>query len=244
MKRKIIALLAGAVLLCGITGCENTKGNVSAPESSTNSDTSSVEESSTAEPDSSTENSTDNSSEPSDSKVEFNFDEAVKNFTLFGNKIFIPCTISDFGNDFSLNEELYVPIFDEKEEMLCDLLYQGKKIGTVVMADCREGDDFNDKEIVVINLGFVWRGTYPYTEAEILSLERMNCYTGKIEHDFAGLSYDSTEEDIKSALGEPNTIYDFEDNYQWIWEYNCGYIWVVFNGSNHKIEQFMISVIN
>ena len=244
--KKIFAVVLALSMLCAMTGCDKNEGSASTQESSTSTEstTGSVEESSSSPsaPDSSSEESTSSTSEPTAGQAEFDFDEAVKNITLFGNKISLPCTIADFGEDFSLDEDGYVPVFDDTKRMVCGLLYHNQEIGTVVLADCLEGDSFGDKEIVNLNLGFVWRGTYPYSEADILSLERMNCYTGKIEHDFAGLSYDSTEKDIKSVLGEPDTVDNYDDNYQMLWDFKYGNIRIVFNGNNHKIEQFQVSI--
>ena len=95
MKRKIIALLAGAALLCGIAGCENTEGNVSAPESSTNSEnsTSNVEQSSTAEPESSETTRT----------GKFDWDAAMNDFYINGIKMEYPFSESSLGEDFTFD---------------------------------------------------------------------------------------------------------------------------------------------
>lgn len=87
----MIALLAGAALLCGIAGCENTEGNISAPESSTNSDTSNVEDSSVTESESSETTQT----------GKFDWDAAMNDFYINGIKMEYPFSESSLGEDFT-----------------------------------------------------------------------------------------------------------------------------------------------
>ncbi|MCH5206546.1 MAG: hypothetical protein J1F09_06295 [Oscillospiraceae bacterium] len=242
--KKIFAFVLALSMLCAMTGCDKNEGGISNPDSSNNSEssTSSVEDSlsSPSAPDPSSEESTGSTSEPATGQAEFDFDEAVKNITLFGNKISLPCTIADFGEDFSLDEDVQRPIGDTGN-MLSNLLYQGFKIGTVIIKDCREGERFDNKEIVEIDLGF-GSYIYPYTEAEKLAFERMGNYTGKIEHNFAGLSFDSTEKEAETVLGKPASSFDWSDGYELTYEFDNGHIDIRFDYQNNKILRFTVSV--
>ena len=125
---------------------------------------------------------------------------------------------------------------------LYGLLYKNQDIGTVIVRDCREGDRFDNKEIVKINLGFTGTYIYPYTEAQVLSLERMGYYTGKIEHNFAGLSFDSTKEETEATLGKPSSTLDWSEDYELTYEFDNGHIDIRFDNQQHKILRFAVSV--
>ena len=153
------------------------------------------------------------SSEQNSAPAEFDFDDAVKNITIFGNKISLPCTIRDFGEDFSLNEEGYVAVFDDIAT--CGILYKGKTIGYVSMIDYTDGDDLKDKQIGAVSFGFI--ETFSGASETFIEefYESHNMYYGLIEVDFGGFSFESTEAEVASVFSEPKdvgkkSVYEFD----------------------------------
>ena len=218
--KKIFAFVLALSMLCAMTGCDKNEGSASTQESST----SSVEESSStpSAPDSSSEESTGSTSGPTAGQAEFDFDEAVKNITLFGNKISLPCAWEDLGNDYS-HDEFYVPSGDD---LLCGLKYKGKEIGSVVFGNCSiaDSDNVEEKQIVSLIIGLIDYG-YPYDDYEKESLERGGFYSGLLEFELDGLSMQSTESDIKELLGEPDSTSDgVLSRHDLDYNYNSGYL--------------------
>lgn len=200
---KKVVLLVVAILLCSLTGCnKNQTGNSVSNSVSGALGNAAVEESKDSqglEADSDNTDLSDAQNEQSSDLAEFNYDDALKNITLFGSKISLPCTITDFGEDFLLSEG-YVAVFDDIAS--CGILYQGKVIGYVSMADYKDGDDLNDKQIISMELGFITT-YYGSSDSFIEELyESRGWYYGMIEVDFAGFSFKSTEAEVESVFGE------------------------------------------
>lgn len=133
-------------------------------------------------------------------RADFDFNRAVNNITLFGSKISLPCTIADFGKDFSLKEENSATFGDITS---CGILYQGKSIGTVSLAACKEGDNLTDKQIISLSLGFIANTADLDDSIKENLYERNGWYSGLIEVDFEGLSFETAEADVKKLLGKP-----------------------------------------
>lgn len=193
--RKAVSVLLAAAMTCTAAGCDK---NDSLPVDDM--------------PDTSQETSESGSDIP----AEFDFDAAVKNITVFGNKISLPCTIRDFGEDFSLREE-YMSVFDDIAS--CGLLYQGKSIGVISMIGYADGDDLKDKQIGAIMFGFIASDDYPSDEIREILYEQRGWYSGLIEVDFGGFSFESTEAEVASVFGEPrevgmDSVYRFDSDGQ------------------------------
>lgn len=200
---KAVMLLAVVILLCSLTGCNKDQTDNSVSDSVSgaleNTAAEKAEDSQSLETDPDNTESSDAQNEQSSAPPEFDFDDALKNITLFGSKISLPCTITDFGEDFSLSEG-YVAVFDDIAS--CGILYQGKVIGYVSMADYKDGDDLNDKQIISMELGFITT-YYGSSDSFIEELyESRGWYYGMIEVDFAGFSFESTEAEVESVFGE------------------------------------------
>lgn len=183
MKRRIIALIAGAALLCGIAGCENTEGNVSAPESSTNSEnsTSNVEQSSTAEPDSSTEDSTNNSSEPEES----NTIQSVKaEIEMDGQLISLPCKVKDIKN-ITIDQEYSFAVVSQDDGSYMSsayFFYNNIRAGGIFLeGDCSEISDLSEENVIGFTLN-----------EDIVPMS------------YLGLTYNSNRDDIIAMFGEPD----------------------------------------
>lgn len=184
--RKAVSVLLATAMCCIAAGCDK---NDSLPAEDPSDASQSVPES-----------ETDISAEQSSAPTEFDIEDAVKNITVFGSKISLPCTITDFGEDFSLDEEGYLAVFDDVAS--CGILYKGKTIGCVSMIDYTDGDDLNDKLIVSIDFGFI--ETYLDTNEALKEkyYESHNMYYGLIEVDFGGFTFESTEAEVESVFGE------------------------------------------
>lgn len=189
---KAISVLLAIAMTCIVAGCDK-KDSLPVDDSSNTLQGVSENESNT-------------SLEQSSNPTEFDFDDALKNITLFGSKISLPCTITDFGEDFSLSEG-YVAVFDDIAS--CGILYQGKNIGEVSMTGYKDGDNLNDKQIISMSLGFIetYDGISDSLKEELY--ESRGLYYGLIEVDFAGFSFESTEDEVESVFGE---AYKRDDN--------------------------------
>ncbi len=177
MKKRFLAVIA-AVLICGLCGCgKNETGSVS--DSAANS----------------TENSLDS--------TEFDFNDALRNFTLFGKKIPFPCTITEFGENFSLDDPSKMILMESTHQVSSSLFYKGKSIGTVVLADCGENDTFQEKQISYMSLGFITDKGRMTEEQRKLAFDAYGWYTDPIRFEFAGISFDTSAEDIIAKLGAP-----------------------------------------
>ena len=212
--KKVIALLTAAALLCGLAGCGNKETENSVPESVSsvpqsipNAETS-ISQSSVVNADST--GSPDAQSAPTASETAFDFDEAVKNITLFGQKISLPCTIADFGNDFSLDDPSDILVFESLGSATSHLYYRGDIIGTVNLPDYKENDLPENKQIVSLSLGFPDDYGYANEEERKNRFEAYGQFSGLIPLDFAGVSFTSTQNEIIDKLGVPTD--NIEDN--------------------------------
>lgn len=101
------ALPVMVAMLCGLAGCGKSETGSSAPLSS-----SSVPQSIPTDKSTISSDNTDSLGAQGGGQSDFDFDAAVKNITLFGQKISLPCYWSDFGEDFS-HDEIYRSDDDE-----------------------------------------------------------------------------------------------------------------------------------
>lgn len=202
--KRAAALLVTAAMLCGFTGCGKSETGSSAVSSS--------------------------SSEPqrvlADTSI-FDFDEAVKNIILFGQKISLPCYWSDFGEDFS-HDEMYI---SSDDDLMCDLQYKGKKIGNIFFGDCADTEDTSEAEshqIVCIVIGFTNYG-YPYDEYYLNFFESLGYYTGQLELGVGNISMSSSESDVMAELGKPSRITEGGSKHYLDYNYDSGYFHFVIN---------------
>ena len=151
-SKRVVALLATITLLCSFTGCAGSEASNAVPDSVTSvlqsTHVSESKDSQDSETNSDNTSSSDSQNEPGSSQSDFDFDEAVKNITLFGSKISLPCTIEDFGKDYSLLETNLTTFGDISS---CSILYQGKSIGTVSLIGYKNDGNLNDKKIVSLS---------------------------------------------------------------------------------------------
>ena len=227
---KPFALLLAAVLLCGTAGCRKDEGQISELGSSSGDSQSFSVDNSTSD---------DTSSEQDNDSDEFDFDEAVKNITLFGHKISLPCAWSDFGEDFS-----YAELFPVDNDLFCRLYYKGKQIGNVVFGDCNEySEDIESKQVVSV-IGGHTNYDYPYeNEFDINYLDKLGYYLGLVEFEVGGITMESSERHIKDVLGEPNEITEGINCHIIDYEYSNGYILFSINdddGKEGKIIEFHV----
>lgn len=217
LKKPISALLA-AVMLCGLTGCANEEGSVRTGDEI---DTSRSSEESDAQ-------------SQTESEADFDLDDAVKSITVFGREVSLPCTIGDFGEDFSLKEENMATVGGFTS---CGLLYQGKTIGTATFEDT---DDLDSAQISGLIMGFIATDHGVTDELRELLYEKRGRYSDPIEAEIAGLSFDSDISDAEKLFGAPENTEDDSVEYKAETdavylkvEFYCGkvnYIWVSLKG--------------
>ena len=174
---------------------------------------------------------------------EFDFDAAMKDISLFGQKISLPCYWSDLSEDFS-HKEVYFPSDDD---LMCALCYKGKEIGMIAFGNCPETEDASVAEshqIVCIILGFT-DYEYPYSDHDRDFLDRLGYYTGEMEFALGDVSMSSTESEIIAALGEPSRISGGDSRYRYLdYKYDSGYLhFVITTDRTYKgIMQLYIGV--
>lgn len=156
-------------------------------------------------------------------QTEFDFDEAVKNIMLFGSRISLPCVIENLGKEFTIAEPSeWVVIGDA---VTSNLYYENKKIGSVNLSES-DGDEI---QIIGLTLGFGLNSAADQDE-EIRKVlfDSYGWYSEEIEIDFNGLSFNSSENEIKLCLGTPKETTDaYFDDYL-VYEYPNGRIWIRF----------------
>ncbi len=214
-SKRAVALLATLILLCGFTGCDNKEANSTPVAESKDSQNSEAKSGNTG-----------SSDDQNGAQSEFDFDEAVKNITLFGQQISLPCKWSDFGEDFS-HDDIFIPADDD---LSCNLLYKGKKIGVIFFGNCdvEHSDEIETKPVVCISVGHYDYG-YPYDEEELDWLDRAEYYTGLLEFGFSEFTMGSTEDVILKVLGTPNDRPDGFNCHYLVYDYDNGYLLFIIN---------------
>ena len=214
-SKRVVALLATITLLCSFTGCAGSEASNAVTDSVTSvlqsTHVSESKDSQDSETNSDNTSSSDSQNEPGSSQSDFDFDEAVKNITLFGSKISLPCTIEDFGEDYSLLETNLTTFGDISS---CSILYQGKSIGTVSLIGYKNDGNLNDKKIVSLSLGFIAKDVGASDSLKNALYESRGWYNGLIEVDFAGLSFESTKVEVESLFGKPDNSDDDSADYK------------------------------
>lgn len=241
--KKVMTAALTFALLCGFTGCAKEETGGSAPQSTVARSSSSVKQNvpnNNSEVSQSSAVSSDNTvssdtqSEQSAVKTEFDFDEAVKNISLFGHKISLPCYWSDFDKDFS-HDEIYIKSDDD---LMCGLLYKEKKVGNIFFgnsADSKDTNEIEKKPIICIILGFT-SYEYPYTDSELEFLESRGYYTDPLEFGMGNLSMTSKKNDIIAELGEPSVK---GGNVSLTYKYDNGYFTFYLNNAKERKDRIV-----
>lgn len=126
--------------------------------------------------------------------LDFDFDVAIQNIELFGNTISLPCAFEEFGSDFELYEDISIPFSDGQQKLTVMIKYKGKFIGSVVLDDCQLEDKSKiEKQVVALTLG----------DSQQNIPTNRNWYNELIELDFSGITYSSTETEVKQSPGTP-----------------------------------------
>lgn len=213
-------------MLCGFAGCGKKETSSSVPLSSSSVMQSIPTDTSTIISDNI--GSSGAQSVQNNGQSDFDFDEAVKNMTLFGQKISLPCYWSDFGEVFS-HDEMYI---SSDDDLMCTLRYKGKIIGDVFFGNCAETEDTSEAEshpIVCIVIGFT-DYSYFYDEYDLNLFESLGYYTGQLEFVLGDVMMSSTEDDIIAVLGEPSKITEGGSRWRYLdYKYDNGYFHFVFD---------------
>lgn len=115
--------------------------------------------------------------------------------------------------DFSLNSEPFdKPLSAGENRVSCNLIYKGLNIEGVTIADCTPEDDYNNKIIDTLQLGFsVDYSDWP-EDFKKSTFQSSGWYQGLIEVDLGGITFESSEEQVKSKLGSPMEKEPYFDN--------------------------------
>lgn len=236
MKNKYIFILALilALSLC-LTACaEDVGADVTpsvAPTQTDNPTTTTPPEPSQSPDSGSAEDSESEQGEPEQYELEFDFYEAVQNIYLFGHKISLPCTIEDFGDDFSLDEEGMLSD-SEYNLVVVSLCYKDNIIGNVILQDCElEDEDKNTKQIDVLVLGDSYKQISTYD----------GWYKDIIQVDILGISFQSSREDVRNILGTPAPYEGVYYDTRLVYE-KSEYEYIQMKFLEGKMVEFFISV--
>ena len=209
-SKRVVALLATITLLCSFTGCAGNEVSSTASDSVSSAlqSTPVAESKDSQDPEvnSDTTGSSVAQNERGSGQSEFDFNEAVKNITLFNSKFSLPCTIKDLGEDFSYANLEYITSISDQKIVCVDLAYQGQEIGSAFLADCDIDDVLEDKEIFILSLGFATDYGYPNTEIRKEYLEASNRYSEVIPLELGGLSFATPLEELMEKLDYAATI--------------------------------------
>ncbi len=244
--KKAVALLATAALLCSFTGCAGNEASNAIPDSVTSALQSTPDaeskDSVSSQVNSDNTSSSDAQTEQNSGQSEFDFDEAVKNITLFGHKISLPCMWSDFGEDFSYGSN-FIPA---DNDLGCPLLYNGKNVGMIFFGNCdaKYAHEIETKPVVCIVAGHYNYG-YPYDSEELDWLDRAGYYSGLLELDFYKFTMKSTEDEILEVLGTPNDRSEGFNCHYLVYDYDSGYLLFTINddaGRNGRLLEMHVCV--
>lgn len=223
-------MLAAVTLLCGFTGCAGNEVSNAVPDSATSALQSTPGAESKdlqgSEANSGNTGSSEAQNEQNSGQSEFDFDEAVKNITLFGHKISLPCMWSDFDGDFSYGSN-FVPA---DNDLGCPLLYNGKNVGVVFFGNCdaEHANEIETKPVVCVVVGHYDYG-YPYDAEELDWLDRAGYYSGLLEFGFFKFTMESTEDEILKVLGAPNDRSEGFNCHYLVYDYDNGYLLFTIN---------------
>lgn len=206
-SKRAVALLATATLLCGFSGCDSKESSSAASDSSVsgllNTPVMESKDSQSSKANSDDTGSSDAQNEQGNSQSEFNFDEVVKNITLFNSNVDLPCTIKDFGEDFSLDSEIMVSN-EEIGMVSVSLLYKGRMLGMANLSayskeEVQSGGE--NMQIVQICLG-----------DDGIDIDDPDCISefwenSKIDLDMQGIGFTSSYDDILCMWGKPDCEY-------------------------------------
>lgn len=220
MKRKYLTLALFLAISLFLTSCTEDKN----PDISTSDIPAQTDSFTTPMPTQILDSNEAPNGESKQYEASFDFEEAIQNIYLFGQKISLPCTIEDFGDDFTLDESLIFQT-EGSNYVAIRLYYKGKQIGAVGMRDYVQ-EEISGKQIVNLSLGDSYNNP-----------PKDPWYNEEIELSFLGVSFSSTKEEIIEILGTPMPteraffekmlVYDFSENGSiWIrfWEDHIGAI--------------------
>ena len=183
--KKVIAMLAAGVLLCGLAGCDKKDTGNSVPNN--------VQSTPQSVPESKPEaaQSTGTSSDNGVSSAPQRTGEIKSEITMDGQLISLPCKVKDIEGITIDREDMTVtPATENEAEYSTAKLQYNDVRGTIRLAgDCSEKTDLDDETVIGIEL----REGIPFSYSNITS--------------------DSTMDDVLAALGEADRSSDQTQSY-------------------------------
>lgn len=122
--------------------------------------------------------------------------EKIKTLTVEGSPLPLPCKVEDMGEGLNLGKGVTTP----RDTTICDLLYNGKKVGVVFLSEVSVATD----HLVDMSTGYedAWIDTY-----------KVDIDQGDFE--ILGITLESTMEDVISLWGDPDikteTYLEYQD---------------------------------
>ncbi|MBR4626158.1 MAG: hypothetical protein IKO47_00370 [Ruminococcus sp.] len=175
MKRTT-AILAAALMLTAFTGC----GKDAASDSS---DTTKPATTETV-----TETDAEPSSEPVSETNDFDFERAVNDTYICGQKLTYPIKWSEFSGDFTVVSEGSFSDA-ERNKISCFVNYKGQEIGTFIFTGTATVE-----------------GITPDTEIRLIDVRVNPEITDVPVYSFRGLEFHGKKDDVTKLLGEPDSI--------------------------------------
>ena len=126
---------------------------------------------------------TDTSAQLAVEEGKFDFYSAVADMKICGHDVSLPCTFRELGEGFA-----YDTLIEDSKYMFSTLRHNGEDVGVIYLEPRSDGK---------------------YEESQIVSL----ILNSKSEASVKGVTNESTEEDIKKALGEDFTKTDLNIDY-------------------------------
>jgi len=125
--------------------------------------------------------------------LDFDYREAMQNIHFFEKKISLPATLNNMGEDFTIDERILLPT--DTNDLTTTLRYKDETIGNVLLQNCtKEDEDKRSKQIIALTLGdgVNLPSTTSYWYNEIIPIE------------FLGLTFKSSEYQVRETLGVPS----------------------------------------
>ena len=222
MCKKLLFFLLSIVMVISFAGCNNKSpvDSISSIVTVTDSVSSVITQSPVTEQET--------SSNEASAKGTFDFDEALKNISLFGKDISLPCTFGELGGNYTLGTSYSFILDDDgvlKGDTLFLLYYKGEQIGDIILDDCMPDDEKSEKKIAVLHV----------SRRRVDNIDIPGIYT-------KGIGFDSTRNDIKDTFGVPSEENEMRLDYNGASENQ--FIRFKFSGKNKDTPDYIEIMIN
>lgn len=194
------AVFTAALVLASLTGCGKDSVSDSSSDITKPTTTAAI---------------TETSAEPSSETQEFDFEAAVNDTIICGQKLTYPVKWGEFSDDFTVVSE-GSSSDTSRNKITCFVNYKGQEIGVFTFTGTTTIEDITAD--TVINLIDV-RATPEITDVPVYS--------------FRGLEFHDKKEDVTGLLGEPGSI----------GPNGCSYLYDSINGERRHVYRFSFGTL-